>query len=113
MVDFIGRHYASQEGAIAINELRLNGTVKPTGTAPISMLARVPSEECGCPEELWRMDGIELLFHFEEDGSSEAFIFAGDWEQETSIEARSLDDLRAKSFQWLADIMDGIGTPHA
>lgn len=106
MTTFIGRHYISEDGANLLNEMRVGAALAPIGTAPISILARTPSDECGCPEELWRIDGIELLFHFEEDGKSEAFIFAGDWEMETTLQARSLDDLRAKAFQWFADIMD-------
>lgn len=107
MVEFIGKHYVSPDGAEALRGLRVSSGVKPTGTAPISLLARVPSDECGCPEELWRIDGIELLFHFEDDGPCDAFIFAGDWDAETSIDADTLDDLRAKAFQWLADMMRG------
>ncbi len=106
MTAFIGHHYISEEGANVLNEMRVGAELAPKGDTPISILARVPSDECGCPEELWRIDGLDLLFHFEEDGQSEAFIFAGDWEKETTLQARSLDDLRAKAFQWFADIMD-------
>ncbi|ABF64374.1 hypothetical protein TM1040_1641 [Ruegeria sp. TM1040] len=111
MVEFIGKQYVSDDGAETLADLRVGSTLKPQGTAPISMLARVPSDECGCPEELWRLDGIDLLFHFEEDGQSEALLFAGDWEMETTLQARSLDDLRAKSFQWFADVMDFAAEP--
>ncbi|VCU58242.1 hypothetical protein EPIB1_1140 [Tritonibacter mobilis] len=106
MVDFAGPQYVSDVGAETLSDLRIGSILKPEGKAPISILARVPSDECGCPEELWRIDGIDLLFHFEKGGKSEAFLFAGDWELETTLEARSLDDLRAKSFQWFADVMD-------
>lgn len=95
-------------GDPALQDIRIDPTPpKSDGPAPIRMIARLPSEECGCPEELWQIDGLYLLFHFEEDGSSDAFIFAGDWEAETNLEARSLNDLRSKSFQWFADVMDG------
>ena len=106
MTAFIGHHYISDEGANVLNVMRVGSRLSAKGAEPISILARVPSDECGCPEELWRIDGLDLLFHFEEDGQSEAFIFAGDWEMETTLQARSLDDLRAKAFQWFADIMD-------
>lgn len=106
MVDFVGKHFVSRKGAEALADLRVGDVPKETGAAPIEILARVPSDECGCPEELWRLDGIDLLFHFEDDGSSDAFIFAGDWELETALKARSLDDLRAKAFQWFADVID-------
>ncbi|MFV1719067.1 MULTISPECIES: hypothetical protein, partial [unclassified Phaeobacter] len=100
MTAFIGHHYISDEGANVLNVMRAGSRLSAKGAEPISILARVPSDECGCPEELWRIDGLDLLFHFEEDGQSEAFIFAGDWEMETTLLARSLDDLRAKAFQW-------------
>lgn len=103
--DFKGRTFVTEAGAEELRGLRVNSDVKPTGgRAPIELLARVPSEECGCPEELWLIDGITLLFHFEEDGTSDAFIFAGESELENHFIARDLSDLRAKSFQWLADV---------
>ena len=104
MTAFVGRSFVGREGEQELLALRIDAAPKATGdSAPIEMLARVPSEECGCPEELWRIDGILLLLHLEEDGDSDAFIFAGDWDAETTIKAHDLDDLRAKSFQWLAD----------
>lgn len=106
MTKFTGQPYVSAAGSQLLGDLRLGEPPAVAGTAPVTMLARVPSEECGCPEEIWRINGLDLLFHFEEDGTSEAFIFAGDWERETALEARSLDDLRAKAFQWFADLMD-------
>lgn len=107
MNTFAGQLYVSGEGAEQMNFFRAVGNLKPTGgKAPVELLARTPSDDCGCPEEPWRVDGLLLLFHFEADGSSEAFIFAGDWETETILNAVSLDDLRAKAFQWFADLMD-------
>lgn len=104
--DFSGPIFVSQSGAEELTSLRVNSTVKPTGErAPIEMLARLPSEECGCPEEVWSIEGIILLFHFEPDGTSDAFIFAGDLELENHFVARDLHDLRAKSFQWFADVI--------
>jgi len=100
------RRYVSEAGAEAFNDLRIYASVMPEGNPPIKMLGRLPSEECGCPEELWRIEGIDLLFHFEADGKSEAFVFAGDFEAETTLTARTLNDLRAKAFQWFADIID-------
>lgn len=107
MVALVGKHFISREGLGVVNSLRtkqldLESSDKP----PIQMLAQLPSEECGCPEEVWRVDGMILLFHFEDDGPCHAFIDAGDWEMETQISARSLDHLRALSFGWMADIIN-------
>lgn len=102
---FTGKHYYSGDSDLPL--ISVGPSPTPTGgEPPIKLIARLPSEECGCPEETWRIDGLILLFHFEDDGSSEAFLYGGDWELETTIEARSLNDLRAKSFQWLADFLD-------
>ncbi|KPU83726.1 hypothetical protein JI58_07840 [Marinosulfonomonas sp. PRT-SC04] len=104
---FTGKHYLSARGREELISLRIGKAPEVTeGPAPVEMLARVPSEECGCPEELWRIDSLELLFHFEADGDSDAFIFGGDFELETTLRARNLNDLRAKSFQWFADVID-------
>ena len=107
MTDFIGKHFVSKKGASELAALRIGGAPAETpGDAPIQLLARVPSEECGCPEELWSFDGVLLLFHLEEDSNSDAFIFAGDWDMETTLKAKNLDDLRAKAFQWYSDIIN-------
>lgn len=106
MTAFVGKHFISGEGAAELATLRVGAAPDQTGgEAPVRMMARVPSDECGCPEELWIIDGITLLFHLEEDADSDAFIFTGEFEAETSIKARDLDDLRAKAFQWFADKM--------
>lgn len=76
------------------------------GPAPILMIARQPSEECGCPEEWWRIDGLEYIIHMERDGTGDILIFAGDWEQEHNVKARGLDHLRALMFSKHADIME-------
>lgn len=97
--------FVSEKGAQELSTLRVRSAIAPVGLAPIEMLARVPSDECGCPEELWRIDGFDLLFHFEADGTSEAFLFTGDDELQTTLLAATLDDLRAKAFGWYAAIM--------
>lgn len=108
MTKFTGPLFISDRGADELKTLRVNSTVTATGgRAPVELLARLPSEECGCPEELWRIDGIDLLFHFEHDGKSHAMIFAGDFEIEKEIEATTLNDLRAKAFQWFANAIEG------
>lgn len=97
--------FVSAEGAHILAELRVNSApLPPVGRAPVQLLACVPSEECGCPEELWRIDGLDCLIHFEADGSSEAFIFAGDWEDERGFQARDMAELRAHLFAWVAEL---------
>lgn len=99
--------YVSQSGAEELAGLRVGPAPKPTGgPCPIQLLAALPSEDCGCPEELWQMDGIMYLIHMEEnDSTGEIFTFAGDFETETLVQCDTIEDLRAEMFQAHADLM--------
>ena len=63
--------------------------------------------ECGCPQEHWHVHGCCFDIHFEEDGTAHAVALGEDWETETDIEAASMDEARAKAFDWLATVMTG------
>lgn len=104
----MGPVYVSTEGAKELAALRVGRVPAATGgAAPIELLARVPSEECGCPEELWRYEGLIVLLHLErEKGTGEFFVWAGDWESEASLPAHSLAHLRAQVFARLADVVE-------
>lgn len=92
--------FVSNRGTEELDVLRVGGAPVPTGgRPPIELLSRVPSEECGCPEELWLIEGILYLIHMEvEDGTGEIFVFAGDFEEEYQIEVATLEELRAEMF---------------
>lgn len=102
--------FLSNEGIQSLQDIRVGW--KPelgsyAAPAPIRLLARLPSDECGCPEELWHVDGIEVLIHLEEDGRSEIFIFLGDdTVEETVYFPKDINELRAHMFSILA----GMGT---
>lgn len=83
-------------------EIRLN--LSFASQAPVKLVAQVPSEECGCPEELWIIDGIEAVIHFEKDGRSEIHLMAGDWNEEKTFECRNMPELRAALFSWVAEL---------
>jgi len=92
--------FIAPRGLEELKTLRIKCDLKPTeGAAPIQLLARVPSDECGCPEELWLVDGILYLIHMEEDGTGEIFVFLGEDEIEHQYEAENLDGLRAAMFE--------------
>lgn len=97
------RDFISSEGAVELKSLRVGGAPDATGgLAPVRLIARCPSEECGCPEELWIVDGVEMLIHIEPDGRGDVLLFLGDEEVERTFECAGLADLRAKAFGWLA-----------
>lgn len=104
------KQYISEEGARELADLRVNFVQMPAteGSAPIRMLARVPSEECGCPEELWHYEGMLALIHLEADGKSEIHVWAGDWEMTKVTIHDNLHDLRAAMFQWLATVANPL-----
>ena len=82
------------------------GEVPPAtgGVAPIELLARLPSDDCGCPEEHWRIDGFDYLIHLEEDGTGDMMIFAGDFEADCNVATTSMDDLRSQMFAWHSEM---------
>ena len=100
--------YISPEGAVELASLRV-GPVPPAteGGPPVALLARLPSDVCGCPEELWRVDGIIYLIHMEEDGSSEILIYTGEEEHERASTATTLCTLRAEMFALHATMGEG------
>lgn len=99
-------NFVSPAGFETLCDIRVDSPppVTPDKTSPVQLLACVPSEECGCPEELWRIDGWEVLIHFEEDGSSEMFIYGGDFELERSVQACDMMELRSQMFAWIGKL---------
>ena len=96
--------FVSTRGFESLCDIRIGTPPSPTGSAPVRMIAALPSEECGCPEELWIVNTFEVLIHFEASGASEMFVYTGDYEIEKSFEGcRNMNDLRAKMFQFFAD----------
>lgn len=57
-----------------------------------------PSEQCGCPEELWRVGSLEVLIHLEENGEGHIIIDAGDWDSEGEVTTTGIEDLRQQAF---------------
>lgn len=59
--------------------------------------------DCGCPEECYLVRGIDLVVHFEPDGTADAFMDGGDWgEAEASFWAPSVDMARKTVLSWAA-----------
>lgn len=97
--------FVSERGLRELWDLRIGSKSVPAvqGSSPVELLAHVPSEECGCPEEIWQIDGVIVLIHFEDDGTSEMFVFYGDGEFEASFrDCENMNALRAKMFETLS-----------
>ena len=97
-------NYISPEGFEVLCDLRVGDPppVTESVTPPVQLLACVPSEDCGCPEEIWRINGIDVLIHLEEDGTGEMFVFAGDYEIEEKFDlgyhTKHVDTIFARVF---------------
>lgn len=64
--------------------------------------------DCGCPEETYLFNGIDLIVHYEPDGTADAFMDGGDWgECETSIEGMTRFAARLAVFSWAASMTMG------
>lgn len=67
--------------------------------------------DCGCPQEHFVFNGIDLYVHYEADGTADAFMDGGDWgEAETTVEGFTRFAARLAVFSWAASLMSG--PPH-
>jgi hypothetical protein len=70
---------------------------------PPRIIADRASEECGCPEREFIYRGVDVLIHFEGNGSSEAHFDTGDWTM-MHVDlppATSIDKLQAHAMAWI------------
>lgn len=65
------------------------------------LLEQRPSEDCGCPEELWLMGSIEVTLHMERDGSGHILLDGGDWEHDWETDHNGMADLRQKAADFI------------
>lgn len=65
------------------------------------LLERRASEECGCPEELWLVGGVETTIHEEGDGTVHCFMDSGDAQCEVVLHSLgTLDAARPVALGW-------------
>lgn len=61
--------------------------------------------DCGCPEEVYLFNGVDLTIHFEPTGETDAFMDWGDnGEAEHTVVAASQDQARDEIFRWAAEM---------
>ena len=68
------------------------------------LIAKGVSDECGCPEETWNINGIDVLIHLEPDGRGEICLDAGDWQDDKMVSCCGIDDLRQQTFIWVCGL---------
>lgn len=57
------------------------------------------NEDCGCPEHDISMQHITATVHVEPDGTGEAFVDFGDWEEEWHFDSvKGIEDLKQKAW---------------
>lgn len=72
----------------------------------IPILLSSGTGDCGCPEEVWLLRGLELHVHFEPNGDVDAFADAGDdGEAETTIEGVTPEEGREAVFSWARSLL--------
>jgi len=71
------------------------------GASPI-FVRSYPDEDCGCPVEEWHLLGVDLILHFEPDGSMEVFADTGDWDHNFPLKASTMEEARTEAFAWVA-----------
>lgn len=102
--------YITKDGFQSLCNIRI-GTPPPVTEgvkSPVTLLAALPSEDCGCPEELWRIGTVEMLIHMEQNGDGHILLFTGDDDREWIVAARDMNDLRAEMFSHLSAYFAGV-----
>lgn len=65
------------------------------------LLEERPSEDCGCPEELWVMGSLEVTIHLEDNGEGHVIADAGDWDGDLFVTCSGMADLRKQAADWI------------
>ena len=68
------------------------------------LIAKGVSDECGCPEETWNINGIDVLIHLEPDGRGEIFLDAGGWQNEKIVDCCGIDHLLQQASAWVRSL---------
>lgn len=79
----------------------------PAADFHCELLEQRPSEDCGCPEELWLMGNLEATIHLEADGTGHIFIDSGDWDHDFETTHNGMADLRQKAADFIMSLPRG------
>lgn len=59
------------------------------------------NEGCGCPEEKLIIGMAEVIIHLEPNGTGEAFIYMGEWEEEKTFDCTTMEELKKKTEEYI------------
>lgn len=66
-------------------------------------VAKRTHDECQCPEHDIELNHITATVHVEPDGTGEAFVCFGDWEEEWYFDnVKDIEDLKQKTWERFA-----------
>lgn len=74
--------------------------------------AAYPDPDCGCPVEEWLCAGVNLIIHFEDNGTMEAFADTGDWDHNLPLTATTMEAAREETFAWVRSLPKEGDRPH-
>ena len=67
-------------------------------------LAVRSSDECGCPEEDWDINGVFTTLHLEPNGGGHIFLYVGDWDDEKLVPCTTIEELRRRAIEWVSTL---------
>lgn len=68
----------------------------------------VEEGDCGCAEETFIVNGIDLVVHYEPDGRADAFMDGGDWgEADATFKLGHPEACRTAAIGWALHMTDG------
>lgn len=63
--------------------------------------------DCGCPEEDYLFDGLDLQVHYEPNGDADAYLYDGEWDAAFTINRPTVDQGREAVFARAREILAG------
>lgn len=78
-------------------------------SGPLADLQARRVGECGCPEEVYLFDGLDLTIHFEPNGDVDGHLDGGYWGEATTTGelGHGHDEGRRAIFAWAASLIHG------
>ncbi len=102
----VGRFHSGGVAGLRPNEVA--AILKPPRSVRPELVERRIGD-CGCPEEQWLFDTLDLIIHFEPNGDVDAHLDGGDW-GEADFGVKNCPDEeegRQRVFLWALRLTEG------